>query len=172
MNCAGEARIFYRSKPMERRCGAQTISGNPCKQIVRGEQEHCWQHTGQQCSVCLGYMVRDTRQLPCNHTFHKRCVDRWKVSCRGDPTCPMCRLPFDVPTFRCRLIIERVSDGNVATTDFETNAIRSVMESFGVALERGQDMIRSEIHWDLEEGEDLINELRQLGLPFPRFDSN
>jgi len=46
------------------------------------------------------------------------------------------------------------------------------MESFGVALERGQDMIRSEIHLDLEEGEDLINELRQLGLPFPRFDSN
>jgi hypothetical protein len=152
---------------MERRCGAQTLLGNPCRQILRGEQERCWQHTGPQCAVCFGHMIRDTRQLPCSHTFHIRCVDRWKASCHGDPTCPMCREPFDVPLYRCRLIIERVLDGLNSVTDFETSNVRSIVGGFGINLERGQEMLQSEIRWDVEPNEDLINELRLLGLPVP-----
>jgi len=165
--CAAGPRIFYRSRPMERRCGAQTLSGNSCRQILRGEQERCWQHTGAQCSVCFGYMIRDTRELQCGHTFHTRCVDRWKASCHGDPTCPMCRMPFDVPKYRCRLIIERVSDGDTSDTLFESSNVRSIMSGFGVILERGQEMLQSEIRWDVDPDEDLIEEMRQLGLPLP-----
>jgi len=152
---------------MERRCGAQTISGNPCKQFLKENQEHCWHHQGPQCSVCLGHMNRDTRQLPCNHVFHARCVERWKSSCRETPTCPMCRTPFDVPVYRCRLIIERVSDGNLNVRDFETSNMLSMIESFGVTIERGQEMLRTEIHWDVGEEDDLNDELLQLGLPLP-----
>jgi hypothetical protein len=166
--CGAVPRIFYRTKPMERRCGAQTLLGNPCRQILRGEQERCWQHSGNQCSVCLGYMNTGTiRELPCHHSFHERCVDRWKTSCHGDPTCPMCREPFDIPTYRCRLIIERVSDGNLTTTEFETSNVRSIMGGFGISLERGQEMIQSEIRWDIEANEDLLTELTLLGLPLP-----
>jgi hypothetical protein len=168
--CAGEPRIFYRSKPMDRRCGAQTLSGNPCRQIIRGEQQKCWQHSGEQCSVCLGYMnTTQTRTLPCTHIFHSRCVERWKTTCHGDPTCPMCRTPFDVPLYRCRLLIERVSDGDINDTMFNSSNVRSIMNGFGVTLERGQEMIHSEIRWDVEAGEDLINELQQLGLPLPPY---
>ena len=156
---------------MEGRCGAQTIAGNPCRQILRGNQQRCWQHTGPQCSVCLGYMnTTPTRELPCKHTFHTRCVDRWKSSCHGDPTCPMCRAPFDTPLYRCRLIIERVSDGDVTSTLFESSNVRSIMSGFGVDLERSQELLQSEVRWDIEIGEDLLTELRQLGLPGP--DSN
>jgi len=77
----------------------------------------------------------------------------------------MCRTPFDLPLYRCRLIIERVSDGNITDSNFESSNVRSIMGGFGVTLERGQEMLHSEIHWNVEEGEDLINELRQLGLP-------
>jgi len=79
----------------------------------------------------------------------------------------MCRAPFDVPKYRCRLIIERVSDGTNTESNFETSNIRSIVESFGVTIERGQEILRTEIHWDIEETEDLINELQQLGLPSP-----
>lgn len=160
-------RIFYRDEIMERRCGAQTQSGNPCRKVPVGTDEHCWQHTGPQCSMCLGYMNRDTRELPCNHSFHTRCIDRWKETCTGDPTCPMCRAPFDVPIYRCRLIIERVADGTVTTNEFDSSNVRSIVAGFGIdlrTLESGGDMVRSEIHWDIEPHEDLATVLEQLGL--------
>ena len=157
---------------MERRCGAQTLTGNPCKQIPRADQERCWQHSGPQCSVCLGYMTEtNTRELPCKHSFHDRCVERWKSSCTGpDPTCPMCRTPFDVPTYRCRLVIERVSDGSLTTTEFDSSNIHSIVGGFGIdlrALEIDGSMLRSEIQWNIEPGEDLVEQLGLLGLPIP-----
>jgi hypothetical protein len=79
----------------------------------------------------------------------------------------MCREPFDVPIYRCRLIIESVSDGEISVTDFETSNVRSIIGGFGVNLERGQEMLQSEIRWDVEPTEDLITELRLLGLPLP-----
>jgi len=79
----------------------------------------------------------------------------------------MCRTPFDVPVYRCRLIIERVSDGNLNVRDFETSNMLSMIESFGVTIERGQEMLRTEIHWDVGEEDDLNDELLQLGLPLP-----
>ena len=40
------------------------------------------------CPICHeeDSVVRHT--LPCNHTFHLHCIDRW---CRRNSTCPMCR---------------------------------------------------------------------------------
>jgi Ring finger domain len=162
--------IFYRLTPMERRCGAQTQNGNSCRKIPVGTDEFCWQHTGPQCSMCLGYMRNSVRQLPCNHSFHTRCIDHWKDTCTGDPTCPMCRAPFDVPIYRCRLIIERVSDGSITTTEFDSSNVRSIVSGFGIdlrTLETGGDMLRSEIHWQIEPGEDLLTVLEQIGLPRP-----
>jgi hypothetical protein len=159
---------------MEKRCGAQTLSGGTCRQKVKECQDRCWQHSGSQCSVCLCHMggSTPTRKLDCGHEFHRKCLDRWKMTCTGpDPTCPMCRVPFDVPTYRCRLIIQRMSDGQEVTEEFESNNIASIVEGFGIdfrVLGHGHgEMIQSEIHFDIDEGELIANELLALGLPVP-----
>ena len=44
-----------------------------------------------QCSVCLESLTlgQETRRLPCSHTYHRSCVDRWLLQKRK---CPLCKL--------------------------------------------------------------------------------
>lgn len=151
-------------------CGATTLQGNPCRSKVPLGQERCWIHRGPQCSVCFGTMTPNTdRTLPCGHNFHTKCVDRWKRTCQGDPTCPMCRAPFDLPLYRCRLIIERVpAEGTPLITDFSTNNVTSIVEGFGLdfrTLVPPNGRFVTDVLFDIEEGEDLHDVLRELGLP-------
>jgi len=156
------------------RCGAQTLSGGECQQIVKDGCERCWLHNGQQCSVCLSYMNdrSRTRVLDCNHEFHIKCLDRWKTTCRGpDPTCPMCRMPFDVPTYRCRLIIEKTRDGTLSITEFLSQNVNSIIERFGLdfrqLLPNNVDRLLTDIRFDIDPTEDLRTVLTDLGLPHP-----
>jgi len=164
---------------MDRRCGAQTAHGTPCRAKVNGENDHCWVHKGPACSVCLAPMTPQTnRTLGCGHAFHVRCVERWKRSCRGDPTCPMCRIPFDLPTYKCRLIIERTIDNQRITTNFDSSNVLNIVEGFGLdfrqlvppATTTGRFV--TDIHFDVEPGEVLIDILRELGLPEVGFNSD
>ena len=81
----------------------------------------------------------------------------------------MCREPFDLPTYRCRLIIERVSDNQRATSDFETQSVQDIVEGFGVdfraLVPRGNGPLYTDIHFDIEPTEALEEILRELGLP-------
>lgn len=48
-----------------------------------------------QCIICLSNARphnhhRFMKRLPCGHTFHPRCIDRW-LNTRI--TCPLCRIP-------------------------------------------------------------------------------
>jgi len=169
-------KVYRRIKVMDRRCGHQTAHGTPCRVKLTGNQEACWIHRGPQCSVCLNPMSHQAnRTLPCGHTFHSRCVDRWKRSCHGDPTCPMCRDPFDVPSYRCRLIIERVSDNHRVVTDFETTNVSSITDGFGLdfqSLVPANGRFYTDIHFDIDPGEVLNEILNELGLPTGHFDSN
>jgi hypothetical protein len=152
------------------RCGAQTLSGRDCRQIVK-EGSRCWQHSGPQCSVCLSCIggQSQSRKLDCGHEFHVRCLERWKTSCRNhEPTCPMCRAPFDVPSYKCRLIIERTGDNRRSITEFLSQNVFSIMEGFG--LDFGSlvpNNILTDIHFDIDPSEDLRAVLTELGLPHP-----
>ena len=155
------------------RCGATTLSGRECRQFVK-DGARCWQHTGPQCSVCLSCMggQSQTRTLGCGHEFHIKCLDRWKTSCRGpDPTCPMCRTPFDVPSYRCRLIIECTGDSTRSITEFLSQNVHSIMEGFGLDYNRlipnNIGRMLTDIHFDIDPSEDLRTVLYDLGLPIP-----
>ncbi|XP_022977421.1 uncharacterized protein LOC111477769 isoform X1 [Cucurbita maxima] len=45
------------------------------------------------CSVCFSnVMERKVAQiLPCQHEFHKICVERWFHECQNQKTCPICQ---------------------------------------------------------------------------------
>lgn len=162
----------------DRRCGAMTLGGNNCRQKVSEGETKCWQHRGPLCSVCLGPMttLRPNRKLECGHEFHTRCLDRWKASCTGpDPTCPMCRVPFDVPTYRCRLIIERVCDERRDSTNFQTNNVASIIEGFGIDFRTlvpptSSGRFYADIHFDIDPEETLRDVLAELGLPDVHYD--
>lgn len=48
----------------------------------------------QTCDVCYEDLGPQAlyRQLPCQHTFHKACIDQW--ICKRDASCPFCRRTF------------------------------------------------------------------------------
>lgn len=52
-----------------------------------------------ECSICLEpFRIRQhCRLLGCNHTFHKRCIDRWL---RRTAQCPMCRVRVAIVSTR------------------------------------------------------------------------
>ena len=155
---------------MDHRCGVQTMYGTPCRRPVPAEHTKCWRHAGPICSVCLAPMTtQGTRTLECNHTFHLKCLDRWKRSCTTpDPTCPMCRVPFDIPTYRCRLIVERTVDSQRISTDFETTNVSNIAGGFGLDFRQlvpNDGRFIADIHFDIEPGEILNEILTELGLP-------
>lgn len=155
-----------------RRCSAQTLTGEQCRQTVRDGQERCWLHQGSQCAVCLATMggQSTTRTLGCGHQFHERCLNRWKHQCVEVPTCPMCREPFDVPTYKCRLIIERTSDSIRNVTEFETSNVAGILEGFGMQFRElipSHGRFITDLRFDIDPDEVLRDILTELGLPIP-----
>ncbi len=58
--------------------------GKSCKKI----KNEC------QCTICHEDLKQNQlyRPLPCNHIFHKKCIDQWFKN--NNPTCPLCRVDF------------------------------------------------------------------------------
>jgi len=82
----------------------------------------------------------------------------------------MCRVPFDVPTYKCRLIIERTSDSFRHSNDFETSNVSSILTGFGLQfrdLVPQQGGFITDIRFDIDPEETLRDILRELGLPAP-----
>ena len=82
----------------------------------------------------------------------------------------MCREPFDVPTYKCRLIIERSADSFRHTTDFETSNIATIIDGFGLQFRElvpSQGGFITDIRFDIDPEETLRDILRELGLPSP-----
>ena len=68
---------------------------NKCKKcddfIIKEKDEHY-----KSCSICLEPMKKDISKLPCNHKFHKNCINQWTFSVNQNNSnlCPMCRKPY------------------------------------------------------------------------------
>jgi len=151
-------------------CTGTTQSGGRCRnKATRGGGDRCHMHTDDtQCSVCFQGLHRNTRKLPCSHEFHTKCIDRWKRTCRADPTCPICRMPFDVPVYRIKIIIQKVQEGTSDALDYTTSNVQGIQAEFGLdlrALDLAGDAAALNIIFDLEEHENLAEVLRTLGIP-------
>ena len=83
----------------------------------------------------------------------------------------MCREPFDLPMYKCRLVIERTTDGHVDTINYDTSNILSIIDGFGLDFRTLNPLTNgrfiTDLHFDIEPGEDLLEVLRELGLPQP-----
>lgn len=49
-----------------------------------------------ECSVCLEQLTCNSKVLPCQHTFCRRCLEEI-LSSKKRLLCPECRLPVDTP---------------------------------------------------------------------------
>jgi len=79
----------------------------------------------------------------------------------------MCRTPFDLPKYRCRLTIERVNEATTHTTDFQTSNINSIVAGFGFDLRQMLHGMYTDVHFDIDEDEDINYIMQELGLPVP-----
>ena len=147
---------------MEGRCGHPTLTGDPCKRRAR-DGNPCALHSTEQCSVCFVHMNGGTRTLECGHTFHDRCLERWKRQ-QDRPTCPMCRAPFDAPKYRVTLSIQRVSDGVETVQEVPVDDIEALASEFDIQLHTVNANYRMDIMFGIDENEDLREVLNDLGI--------
>ena len=150
-------------------CLGVTTTGDRCKRRPGGGQTRCHMHRedGAQCSVCLQALTRATRVLPCGHEFHLKCVDRWKRACRGDPTCPMCRVPFDLPKYRVRIVVDRVAEMTYDVRSYTTSNIQAIREEFGLDLRilEAHEEASLNILFELGDHENIDEVFTSLGVP-------
>ncbi|CAL5214468.1 unnamed protein product [Lathyrus oleraceus] len=83
---------------------------NPTRKLKKPTKEHI------DCRVCLSeFKEGDTvRNLNCEHTFHKDCLDEWFLQDQYCATCPLCRnkvLSEDVSSKYCLLQNQVEFDG-------------------------------------------------------------
>jgi hypothetical protein len=65
------------------------------------------------CMVCLEEYEEgeELRTLPCLHSFHKSCIDKWLG---GKKQCPMCKTPIDIMLDESRLAEAGITAADVA----------------------------------------------------------
>jgi len=88
--------------------------------------------------------------------------------CRGQPTCPMCRGPFDLPVYRVTITVQNVPDGTLeSSSSYTTSNIQGIQNEFGLdfrAIDFSADATMN-IIFDLDETEDLRAVLAAIGVP-------
>lgn len=63
----------------------------PCKKIKKDDSI-----LDSNCCICMGeYKVGEfKRTLPCNHIFHKKCIDKWFSVYKKSMECALCKKDF------------------------------------------------------------------------------
>jgi hypothetical protein len=79
----------------------------------------------------------------------------------------MCRVPFDLPTYRIAISIKNISQGSVESSEYVTSNIQGIQNEFGLdmrVLDMHQDTTLN-IVFDLDEDEELRDVLAAIGVP-------
>jgi hypothetical protein len=82
----------------------------------------------------------------------------------------MCRVPFDLPTYRVTISLQRVADNTVESSQYLTSNIQGIQNEFGLdvrALDLQLDTIMN-IVFDVDENEDIREMLAAIGVPNAR----
>lgn len=138
-------------------CEGTTKNGERCKKICKEGKTTCHMHEGETCSVCMINMSEsNSRRLDCGHTFHSRCLERWKIR---SSTCPLCRTPFDQPMYKVKISIE---PNNIEHETITSN-IQSLVDFFELdAL--NTERFFSTISFSVMNNMDLTNILDRIGI--------
>jgi hypothetical protein len=74
-----------------------------CKKLKK-KQSHIDDH---ECSICFESIhANDLQVTPCNHRFHKNCINMWKAT--GNQTCPYCREQISFSEFYCAKYVDNI----------------------------------------------------------------
>ena len=98
------------------------------------------------------------RTLSCNHTFHKKCIDLWKV--KGGMTCPMCRKNIDETKFKVILTIENTQTHQINSTPLNIN---SILSAFG-NINLDDPFFLTQMSMNIDSERDLEQLLRELNV--------
>lgn len=164
--CVDRAVFFLAVIYMTETCTATTRMGVRCKLRARSGETTCSRHAvvSPQCPVCLSDMSMSTsRTLDCGHVFHTRCLERWKRTSR---TCPMCRVPFDQPTYKVRVSVQRIADNHVASETYTTSNVSGIVSAFGMDPLIDPRFI-TDILFEIAGNESMSEVFNELGINMP-----
>jgi len=146
---------------MPGQCQAITKKGEQCRRSTTGDK--CTQHSTCSCPVCFGNMTESTsRTLPCNHTFHSRCLERWK---RTSNTCPMCRSPFDQPQYRVSISVQHLTSNTTVRDSYITSNVSQMFSTFDIP--RLQPRYITDIFFDVGFNEFIDEVFQEIGVRLP-----
>ena len=139
-------------------CEGITRGGGRCKRMCQSDKKMCHMHDGESCPVCMMAMTEsNSRRLDCGHTFHTRCLERWKLR---SSTCPMCRTPFDQPMYKVKITIE---PSNIIDHEFITSNIQNIVDFFELDTTHTERFF-STMSFSVMNNLDLRNILNELDI--------
>ena len=147
------------------KCKAKTKDGGCCRNTIREEGGLCHFHGEgkEQCTICLYNVCKSGRSLDCGHTFHNRCIEKWKAT--GKYHCPICRHEFDVPKYKVRILIQNTKDDIQHVFSTVLDRFNTFLDAVGTADMEGL----TEIEVDIPDDDDLSSFLLDLGVSLSDF---
>jgi hypothetical protein len=146
---------------MEDRCSAHTLSGEQCK-LKSKEGGKCSRHSGEPCSICWGPMnANNSKKLDnCVHLYHTKCIEKWK---KKNNTCPQCRTPIILTTYKITLNIAPIG----THAEITSNNVSMINTLFGIEANL-QDYV-TEIQFASQVEDDIRHILQEIGFPVTTF---
>jgi len=108
--------------------------------------------------------LRNNRELPCEHKFHKRCLKKWKNE--GNRTCPLCREGFDLPSFKITVTIEptsRTAASYQEGTFDMSRAASNLIDTMGLDVDEIQHF-NTQMTLEAEDITNLQSVLNRIGI--------
>jgi hypothetical protein len=122
------------------------------------------------CSICLNSVrkTRSTRELPCGHLYHERCISDWED--RGNETCPLCRKNTAKNDFRITLSIQNLRTDSNVSMNLDYSNIESIVNRIGLNSE-DFGMLTTDIIFDADDLDSLESILGDIGVSLTDVDT-